>query len=66
MLCSVKLMKFQLVSWFINVCGGEYIVEKVSWFKFVLIFQGIFIKFVVNVFKVKKEEDNDLKMIEKI
>lgn len=66
MLCSVKLMKFQLVSWFINVCEGEYIVEKVSWFKFVLIFQGIFIKFVVNVFKVKKEGDNDLKMIEKI
>lgn len=49
-----------------NVCGGEYIAEKASWFKSVLIFQGISIKPVVNALKVKKEGDNDPKMTEKI
>lgn len=64
--CSVKSMKLQLASWLINACGGEYIAEKASWFKSVLIFQGISIKPVVNALKVKKEGDNDPKMTEKI
>lgn len=64
--CSVKSMKLLLASWLINACGGEYIAEKASWFKSVLIFQGISIKPVVNALKVKKEGDNDPKMTEKI
>lgn len=56
----------QLAGWLIDVCGGEYIAEKASWFKSVLIFQGISIKPVVNALKVKKEGDNDPKMTEKI